>query len=181
MTSDFSHLDEAGRARMVDVSGKPVTVREAIARGRVRMAPATLRRLREGRVPKGDVWAAARIAGVMAAKETGRLIPLCHPLPVDAVAVDFRLGSAAVEIQASVRTAARTGVEMEALTAVAVAGLTIIDMCKGLDRTLAIEDVRLVEKKGGRSGHFRRPEEPPWESLGEPVRPDPTPEGSLPG
>lgn len=153
---------------MVDVSGKPVTVREAVARGRVRMAPETVRRLRAGDVPKGDVWAVARVAGIMAAKETGRLIPLCHPLPLDAVEVDFRLGEDAVEIQAVARTAARTGVEMEALTAVAVAALTIVDMCKALDRTLVIEGVRLVAKRGGRSGEYRRPGEPAWADLGSP-------------
>ena len=168
-TESFTHLDAAGRAHMVDTSAKPVTVREAVARGRVRMAPSTLARLRAGDVPKGDVWAAARLAGIMAAKETGRLIPLCHPLPLDSVAVDFRLGEEAVEIQATVRTAARTGVEMEALTAVTVAALTLIDMCKALDRGLVIEAVRLVEKRGGRSGTYRRPGEPDWEALGEPV------------
>ncbi|HEY8415212.1 MAG TPA: cyclic pyranopterin monophosphate synthase MoaC [Thermaerobacter sp.] len=168
MDTGVTHLDEAGRARMVDVSGKPATVREAVARGRVRMAPETVRRLRTGGVPKGDVWAVARVAGIMAAKETGRLIPLCHPLPVDAVEVDFRLGEDAVEIQAVARTAARTGVEMEALTAVTVAALTIVDMCKALDRTLVIEGVRLVAKRGGRSGEFRRPGEPAWDDLGSP-------------
>lgn len=168
MDTSFTHLDEAGRARMVDVSVKPVTVREAVARGRVRMSPATVERLRSGDVPKGDVWAVARVAGILAAKETGRLIPLCHPLPLDAVQVDFRLGPDAVEIQAVTRTAARTGVEMEALTAVTVAALTIVDMCKALDRTLVIEAVRLVEKRGGRSGEFHRPGEPPWEALGKP-------------
>ncbi len=167
----WTHLDGAGRARMVDTSGKPVTLREAVARGRVRMAPATLARLRAGDVPKGDVWAVARVAGILAAKETGRLIPLCHPLPLDAVAVDFRLGAEGVEIQATARTTARTGVEMEALTAVTVAALTLIDMCKALDRGMVIEAVRLVRKTGGRSGEYTRPDEPAWEDLGEPVGP----------
>ena len=167
----WTHLDSVGRAQMVDTSGKAVTVREAVARGRVRMAPTTLARLRAGDVPKGDVWAVARVAGILAAKETGRLIPLCHPLPLDTVAVDFRLTQDAVEIQATVRTAARTGVEMEALTAVAVAALTLVDMCKALDKGMVIEGIRLVRKTGGRSGDYRRPGEPPWEALGEPVRP----------
>lgn len=167
----WTHLDPAGQARMVDTSGKAATVREAVARGRVRMAPATLARLRAGAVPKGDVWAVARVAGIMAAKETGRLIPLCHPLPLDAVTVDFRLGPEAVEIQATARTVARTGVEMEAMVAVAVAALTLVDMCKALDKGMVVEGIRLVRKTGGRSGEYARPGEPPWEALGDPVGP----------
>ncbi|WP_167758848.1 cyclic pyranopterin monophosphate synthase MoaC [Thermaerobacter sp. FW80] len=170
----WTHLDAAGRAQMVDTSGKAVTVREAVARGRVRMAPTTLARLRAGDVPKGDVWAVARVAGILAAKETGRLIPLCHPLPLDTVAVDFRLTQDAVEIQATVRTAARTGVEMEALTAVAVAALTLVDMGKALDKGMVVEGIRLVRKTGGRSGDYWRAGEPPWEAVGEPVRPEAT-------
>ncbi|HEY8488251.1 MAG TPA: cyclic pyranopterin monophosphate synthase MoaC [Thermaerobacter sp.] len=175
----WTHLDARGQARMVDTSGKAVTVREAVARGRVRMAAATLARLRAGDVPKGDVWAVARVAGILAAKETGRLIPLCHLLPLDAVRVDFRLGPEAVEIQATARTAARTGVEMEALTAVAVAALTLYDMCKALDKGMVIEDIRLVRKAGGRSGEYVRPDEPAWESLGDPVGPAAGPAGPV--
>lgn len=162
LAGGLTHLDEQGRVRMVDVGAKPVTLRSAVARGRVAMRPETLRELAAGTVPKGDALAAARIAGVMAAKETSRLIPLCHPLPLTSVRVDIRAdaGVGAVEIEARVETAAATGVEMEALTAVSVAALTIYDMCKAMDKEMVIGDIRLVEKKGGRSGHYRRPGEP---------------------
>ncbi|MSQ41751.1 MAG: cyclic pyranopterin monophosphate synthase MoaC [Dehalococcoidia bacterium] len=153
----LSHLDAQGRARMVDVSAKAVTVREATARGRVTMQAETLRRIVEGSVPKGDVLAVARVAGIMAAKRTPELIPLCHPLPLSGVEVvltpDHR--SPGIEIEATVRTTGQTGVEMEALTAVAVAGLTIYDMCKSVERTMRIEAVRLVAKSGGKSGDYR--------------------------
>jgi cyclic pyranopterin phosphate synthase len=144
----------AGRVRMVDVGEKPVTRRESVARGRITMQVATLSAIREGRVPKGDVLGAARIAGIMASKETARLLPLCHPLPIDQAEVDFAFADspAAVEIEARVRCTARTGVEMEALAAVCVAALTIYDMCKPLDQTMRIEGVRLVRKSGGKSG-----------------------------
>jgi cyclic pyranopterin phosphate synthase len=157
----LTHVDEHGAARMVDVTLKQETVREAVARGRVRMRPETLQKIRENSLAKGDVLAVARVAGIMAAKETGRLIPLCHPLPIGSCAVDFRLNEelSAVEIEARVRTAARTGVEMEALTAVAVAALTIYDMAKAVDREMTIEAVRLVAKSGGRSGTYLRPGE----------------------
>jgi cyclic pyranopterin phosphate synthase len=154
----LSHLDDHGDARMVDVSAKPETHRAATARGRIVMQPQTLALITEGRIPKGDVLAAARLAGIMAAKRTPDLIPLCHPLPI--TGVELRLtpnaeGAApAIEIEASVRTTARTGVEMEALTAVSVAALTVYDMCKSAERTMRIEDVRLVAKSGGRSGDY---------------------------
>lgn len=157
---ELSHVDASGAARMVDVTAKGETVREAVARGRVRMLPDTLRLIQENGVAKGDVLAVARIAGIMAAKKTGGLIPLCHPLPLTGCAVDFRFNQdqSTVEIEARVRTASRTGVEMEALTAVSVAALTIYDMAKAVDRGMVIEDVCLVEKSGGRSGLYRRPE-----------------------
>ncbi len=139
---------------MVDVAAKADTAREAIARGVVRMQPATLAMIVSGEAPKGDVLATARIAGIMAAKRTHELIPLCHPLMLTRVAVEIRPkeAEAAIEIEATVRTTGKTGVEMEALTAVSVAALTIYDMCKALDRAMRITDVRLVEKRGGKSG-----------------------------
>jgi cyclic pyranopterin phosphate synthase len=147
---------------MVDVSPKAVTVREAVARGEVTMAPATLRMIAAGTVPKGDVLAVARLAGIMAAKRTADLIPLCHPLPLSHVDVELKPDprGACVAIEARVRVDARTGVEMEALTAVAVAGLTLYDMCKAVDREMTIGAVRLVRKSGGRSGTFLRAGEP---------------------
>ncbi|MEX2100187.1 MAG: cyclic pyranopterin monophosphate synthase MoaC [Acidimicrobiia bacterium] len=153
----LSHLDAEGHARMVDVSDKDITQREATARGRVVMQPSTLALIVEGRVPKGDVLATARIAGIMAAKRTHELIPMCHPLPISGVTVDLTpaLEASAVEIEATVRVTARTGVEMEALTAVSVAALTVYDMCKAVERSMRIEDVRLVAKSGGKSGDFR--------------------------
>lgn len=154
----FTHLDAEGRARMVDVGGKPETVRRATARGGVRMSPETFRLLRDRAVPKGDVLAVARIAGIMGAKQTPHLIPLCHPVDITSARVDFRLDEdrAVVEIEASVECTGRTGVEMEALTAVSVAALTIYDMCKAVDRTMVLEDIRLVYKSGGKSGTFVR-------------------------
>jgi cyclic pyranopterin phosphate synthase len=155
---ELTHLDERGRARMVDVGHKPVTVREAVARGRVRMRPETLRRIAEGDVAKGDVLAVARVAGIMAAKRTHELIPLCHPLPLTFVGVEFELreeaGVGVVAIEATARTSAQTGVEMEALTAVSVAALTVYDMCKAVDRAIQITDVRLARKSGGQSGEI---------------------------
>jgi cyclic pyranopterin phosphate synthase len=153
----LSHLDAQGHARMVDVSAKAVSVREATARGRVAMRPETLALIVEGRIPKGDVFATARIAAIMAAKRTHELIPLCHPLPISGIEVRLEPadGGAAVEIEATARTTAQTGVEMEALTAVSVAALTIYDMCKAVERGMRIADVRLVAKSGGKSGDFR--------------------------
>jgi len=155
--ADFTHFDERGNARMVDVSAKAETARSATARGRIVMQPATLALIREGGVKKGDVLQVARLAGIMAAKRTADLIPLCHPLALSSVEVELTLDDAAasVEIEATVKLTGRTGVEMEALTAVSVAGLTVYDMCKAVDRGMRLEDVRLVEKSGGRSGHYR--------------------------
>ena len=154
----LSHVDRKGRAHMVDVSTKAVTSREAVARGEVRMEPATLRLVAMGRLPKGDVLAVAKLAGIMAAKRTAELVPLCHPLPLSHVDVTLApepRGSRVV-IESRVRVEARTGVEMEALTAVAVAGLTLYDMCKAVDRAMTIGAIRLVRKSGGRSGTFVR-------------------------
>ncbi|GAF25368.1 cyclic pyranopterin monophosphate synthase MoaC [Neomoorella thermoacetica] len=164
MSNPLTHLDTKGQARMVDVGAKPVTERMAVARGRVLMSKDTLGLIIEGGMPKGDVLAVARVAGIMAAKQTGSLIPLCHPLPVSAVSVDFRPDpeAGAVEIEARVKTVSQTGVEMEALTAVSVAALTIYDMCKAVERGMVIDNIRLIEKTGGRSGHFLREGEQPW-------------------
>ena len=155
--SDLTHLDDKGRARMVDVSDKTVTVRRARAGGRLRMQPATLARILSGDLPKGDVLAVARTAGIMAAKQTSSLIPLCHPLPLDAVSVQFeREADGVLRIEATITVTARTGAEMEALVAVSVAGLTVYDMCKAVDRAMQLTDVMLLEKSGGRSGVWRR-------------------------
>lgn len=156
--SGLSHLDESGRARMVDVSAKPDTVREATARGRITMRPETLALVERGGLEKGDVLAVAQVAGVMAAKQTGTLIPMCHPLPITSVDVrfDFDRAASAVDIEATARVVGKTGVEMEALTAVSLAALTIYDMCKAVDREMVIGDVRLVHKSGGKSGEFIR-------------------------
>jgi cyclic pyranopterin phosphate synthase len=152
----LTHFDAAGRAAMVDVSGKAETARSATARGRIVMQPATLALIREGRAGKGDVLGVARIAGIMAAKRTAELIPLCHPLMISKVAVELEPeGEDAVAIEATVSLTGRTGVEMEALTAVTVAALTVYDMVKAVDRSMRIEDVRLVHKAGGKSGEFR--------------------------
>ncbi len=160
MAGELSHLDERGAARMVDVSAKAETARQAVAEARVVMQPATLRLILEGAVPKGDVIAAARIAGIMAAKKTPDLIPLCHPLPITGASLDFEpLGDDTLRIEASVRTTGKTGVEMEALTAAAVAALTIYDMCKAVDRAMTITGIQLVMKSGGRSGTFTRKRE----------------------
>lgn len=159
--SDLTHFDADGRARMVDVTGKETTVREATARGSVRMKPSTLAMIEEGQMAKGDVLAVAQVAGIMAAKRTPELIPMCHPLQITGVEMQFRLDreSSSVEIAATVRLAGRTGVEMEALTAVSVAALTVYDMCKAVDREMAIDRVRLVHKSGGKSGEFTRDEQ----------------------
>jgi cyclic pyranopterin phosphate synthase len=158
MSDRFTHLDAAGAARMVDVSAKDVTVRQATASGRVLVAPRVIELLRGEGVPKGDALAVARIAGIAGVKRTPDLIPLCHPLAIHGVQVDLAVADDAVEITATVRTADRTGVEMEALTAVAVAGLTVIDMVKSVDKGAVITDVRIEEKSGGKSGHFVRGE-----------------------
>jgi len=155
--ADLTHFDERGASRMVDTSGKPETLREARASGKVRMAPATVALIRDHKLAKGDVLEVARLAGIMAAKRTGELIPLCHPLPITSATVNFDFeGEDILKIEAVVRIFGRTGVEMEALTAVSVAALTIYDMCKSVDRGMAIERIRLEEKSGGRSGTFRQ-------------------------
>ncbi len=155
---ELSHLDEKGRARMVDVSAKESTLREATVQGRVLMNPDTAALIEGGKTPKGDVFAAARIAGIMAAKKTGDLIPLCHPLALTAVDVRFETDAARGElvIEATVKTVGKTGVEMEAMTAVSVAALTIYDMCKSADRGMILTDIRLISKQGGKSGAFVR-------------------------
>lgn len=155
--SELTHLDEKGRARMVDVGEKSVTRREAVAAGELSMEPATLARILAGDMPKGDVLAVARTAGIMAAKKTSDLIPLCHPLPLDRVEVALdACGDDKLEIKVTVSVTAKTGAEMEALTAVTVAGLTVYDMCKAVDRSMTLDNVRLLEKSGGRSGHYKR-------------------------
>ncbi len=152
--STLPHFDAEGRAVMVDVSAKEMTARTATACARVVMQADTLATIRAGSAKKGDVLGVARLAGIMAAKQTASLIPLCHPLPIDAVTVDLVAGEACVEIRATVRTTGRTGVEMEALTAASVAALTVYDMCKAVDRGMRIEDMRVVFKDGGKSGTF---------------------------
>lgn len=151
----ITHLDDQGHARMVDVGGKAETARVAVASGRIRMSEAALSAIRDGNAPKGDVLAAARIAGIMAAKKTAELIPLCHPLALDAVTLDFAFEDDAVRATATASLTGRTGVEMEAMTAASVALLTIYDMAKALDKGMIVEDLRLVEKRGGKSGTWR--------------------------
>jgi cyclic pyranopterin phosphate synthase len=164
VSSRLTHLDARGQIRMVDVGEKAVTRREAIARGQVRMAPATLQAIVGGKLKKGEALAAARIAGIMAAKRTHEMIPLCHQIPLEVVEIDFTPDAAgsAIHIQARTVTDARTGVEMEALVAVSAAALTIYDMAKAIDRAMEIGAIRLVAKRGGRSGDFTRVDEPPW-------------------
>ncbi len=156
--SKLSHFDDKGAARMVDVSGKEETAREAVAEGFVSMRPETLALILDGKVQKGDVFGVARIAGIMAAKKTSDLIPLCHPLSLSSVEISFEpdRDKSYVQVRATVRTTDRTGVEMEALTAVAAAGLTIYDMCKAVDRAMSVTDIRLLKKTGGKSGTFIR-------------------------
>ncbi len=158
---EFTHFDEEGRAVMVDVSAKDVTARRAVARGEIAMKPETFAMIVEGKAKKGDVLGIARIAGIMAAKKTPDLVPLAHPLPISSVKVEFFPDDtrSVIEIEAVVTVTSRTGVEMEALTAVAVAGLTIYDMCKAVDKLMNMGNIRLIEKSGGRSGHFVREEE----------------------
>src|SRR6266481_8338659 len=164
--AQLTHLDERGQIRMVDVGDKPVTRREAIARGEVKMAAATLQAIVGGKLKKGEALAAARIAGIMAAKRTHELIPLCHQIPLEVVEVEFRPNRAAstLEIHTRAVTNARTGVEMEAMVAVSAAALTIYDMAKAIDRAMEIGAIRLVEKRGGRGGDFLRPGEREWPS-----------------
>jgi cyclic pyranopterin phosphate synthase len=157
-TQKLTHFDENGAARMVDVASKQETAREAVAEGRIFMQPETLALILDHKVAKGDVFGVARIAGILAAKRTPDLIPLCHPLNVSSVNIDFEpdLARASVLVRVTVRLTGRTGVEMEALTAVAVAGLTVYDMCKSTDRTMTISDIRLMKKSGGKTGTFER-------------------------
>jgi cyclic pyranopterin monophosphate synthase len=159
MSSEFTHFDRRGHATMVDVGAKPVTERTATARALVTMLPATLAMIGSGGATKGDVLGVARLAGIMAAKRTAELIPLCHPLPISAVTVDLSADEAAggVEIAATVRTTGQTGVEMEALTAASVAALTVYDMCKSVDRGMRIDAIRLTHKAGGKSGEYVQP------------------------
>ena len=155
-TRRLSHVDRRGRIKMIDVGDKPVTDREAVARGSITLSPEARRLVRSGAVKKGDPLQAARLAGILAAKQTSALIPLCHPLPLSKVDVDLTPTPAGYDIEARVRTSAQTGVEMEALTAVAVAALTIYDMVKAVDKSMVIGDIRLMSKSGGRSGTYRR-------------------------
>ena len=166
MAEKLTHLDDAGKARMVDVGPKAATARRAVAEGFVLLLPETLRAIAEERVPKGEVLGVARVAGIVAAKRTGELIPLCHPLPVESVEVDFDLPSfepaegeerVRLRVKAVATVTGKTGVEMEALTAVGVAALTIYDMCKAIDKAIVIDGMRLLEKSGGRSGDYRAP------------------------
>jgi cyclic pyranopterin phosphate synthase len=156
----LSHLDQRGEARMVDVGSKPVTDRQAVARGEIRMSAAALKMIRQGSVRKGDPLQTARLAGIMAAKQTSALIPLCHPLPLTHVTVTLSPTPRGYKIESRVRATARTGVEMEALSAVSVAALTLYDMVKSVDKEMVIGDICLVEKRGGRSGAYKRPDRP---------------------
>jgi len=153
---ELSHFNEEGRSRMVDVGDKEDTARIAIAEGEIVMRPETLRLINEGKISKGDVLAVAQVAGIMAAKQTSQIIPMCHPLMLTSVDLNFKINEEAhkIIIKSKVKTIGRTGVEMEALTAVAIAGLTIYDMCKAVDRGMTVKAIRLIEKAGGKSGHY---------------------------
>lgn len=153
--SKLTHIDDAGNARMVDIGAKSETARRAVAGGRIRMSPEALEAIRAGNAPKGDVLGTARIAGIMAAKKTGDLIPMCHPLALDAVNVDFTFEDDAIAVSATASLTAKTGVEMEAMTAASIALLTIYDMAKALDKGMVISDVRLLAKSGGKSGDWK--------------------------
>lgn len=159
--SKLTHLDETGAARMVDVGGKAETQRRAVASGRITMSPQALAAIRDGNAPKGDVLGTARIAGIMAAKRTGELIPLCHPLGLEAVTIDFAYEDNAIRVTATASLTGKTGVEMEAMTAASVALLTIYDMGKAIDKGMVIADVRLIAKSGGKSGDWTAPETAP--------------------
>lgn len=163
--NDLTHFDSEGRARMVDVSAKDDTKREAIAQGHILMKPETLQRIKTGQVAKGDVLGVAQVGGIMGAKQTSNLIPMCHPLLIAGVNVYFDLDEEnnRVLIEARVKTTGKTGVEMEALTAVSVAALTIYDMCKAVDKEMVISDIRLIQKTGGKSGLYQREGETPWQ------------------
>ncbi len=156
MTGKLTHFDETGRAHMVDVGAKEITSRRAVASGFVRMQPETIALIREGRAAKGDVLAVAQVAGIMAAKKTSELIPMCHPLMLTKVSISFAIDEDGIGIEATVETRGQTGVEMEALTAVSGAALTMYDMVKAVDRGMTIESIQLQEKEGGQSGHWTR-------------------------
>ncbi len=162
--SKLTHFNREGRARMVDVTTKNETVRVAVARGEIKMQPDTLAAIKNGLIAKGDVLAVAQVAGIMAAKQTGSLVPMCHPLFITGADISFNLNEAdsTVQIQATAKTTGKTGVEMEALTAVSLAGLTIYDMCKAIDRAMVLGEIRLVEKTGGKSGRYVREGEDTW-------------------
>jgi len=160
LSKSLTHIDAEGSARMVDVGAKAATRRVAVASGRITMSASALEAIRAGNAPKGDVLGTARIAGIMAAKKTADLIPMCHPLTLDAVNLDFTFEDSAVLAMGTASLSGKTGVEMEALTAASVAALTLYDMCKAVDRGMTIEAVRLLEKSGGKSGHFRAEEQP---------------------
>ena len=166
---EFTHLDEKGRARMVDVTEKDITLRQATARGSVRMSPVAFQRIIAGGIEKGDVLGVARLAGIMGAKRTAGLIPLCHPLNITHVEIAFKTIEAEhrIEIEAQVKLQGKTGAEMEVLTAVAIAALTIYDMCKAVDREMVISDIHLVEKRGGKSGDFVRGKNSPQDDTGK--------------
>ncbi|MFN3988834.1 MAG: cyclic pyranopterin monophosphate synthase MoaC [Erythrobacter sp.] len=155
--SKLTHLSDEGAARMVDVGAKAETARRAVAAGRIAMSPEALAAIRAGDAPKGDVLGTARIAGIMAAKRTGDLIPLCHPLGLEAVSIEFTFQESAIIVTAAASVAAKTGVEMEAMVAASIALLTIYDMAKAIDKSMVIHDVRLIEKLGGKSGHWKAP------------------------
>ena len=165
-TGGLTHLDGSGKARMVDISDKPVTARTAVARCRVHMLPSTLKLVAEAKGPKGEVFGVARVAAIMAAKNTSSMIPMCHPISLAGVDVDFAADAEAgtVEVQVAVRTVGRTGAEMEALCGAAAAALTIYDLCKAVDKGMVIGQLRLVSKTGGKSGEFRREEEQAWKA-----------------
>lgn len=157
---EFTHFDDEGKSRMVDISDKKITMREAKARGIIKMKPETLKMIMEGKVKKGDVFGVAKIAGIMGAKKTSDLIPMCHPLEITSIELDFRPleKESSIEIESRVKVAGRTGVEMEAVTAVSIAAITIYDMCKAADKEMIISDIKLIEKKGGKSGKYKRKE-----------------------
>jgi len=159
--TDFTHLDEKGRAKMVDVTAKESTVREAVAQGKVLMDPNTVTAIEQGEMPKGDVFSVARIAGIMAAKKTSEIVPMCHPLELTGINIDFSssIEKGEINIKASVKTVGKTGVEMEAMTAVSAAALAIYDMCKSADRGIILSDIKLLTKSGGKSGTFVRQKE----------------------
>lgn len=162
---ELTHFNEEGRARMVDVSDKSETRREAISRGEITVGKETIKLIKAGQIAKGDVLAVAQVAGIMAVKQTGSLIPMCHPLAITGADINFRIveETNTIEVEARVRTTGKTGVEMEALTAVSTAALTIYDMCKAVDKNMVISNIRLIQKTGGKSGTYQREGEKPWE------------------